>query len=83
VQLLCANPGFGTQANRAAARWDVHVAEVLGGGAEGSYEQEAAVVEEEHEEMERLECMRASGARCRAAALPLPRGTGLSPCKGN
>ena len=33
-------------------RRDVHVAEALGGAAEGSYEQEAAVVEED-EEMKR------------------------------
>jgi hypothetical protein len=33
-------------------RRDVHVAEALGGAAEGSYEQEAAVVEED-EEVER------------------------------
>jgi hypothetical protein len=37
---------------RRTERWDVHVAEALGGAAEGSYEQEAAVVEED-EEMER------------------------------
>jgi hypothetical protein len=37
---------------RRTKRWDVHVAEALGGAAEGSYEQEAAVVEED-EEMER------------------------------
>jgi hypothetical protein len=39
----------GRKANRAAGC--PHVAEVLGGAAEGSYEQEAAVVEED-EEME-------------------------------
>jgi hypothetical protein len=33
-------------------RREVHVAEALGGAAEGSYEQEAAVVEED-DEMER------------------------------
>ena len=37
---------------RRTERRDVHVAEALGGAAEGSYEQEAAVVEED-EEMER------------------------------
>jgi hypothetical protein len=37
---------------RRTDRRDVHVAEALGGAAEGSYEQEAAVVEED-EEMER------------------------------
>jgi hypothetical protein len=37
---------------RRTERRDVHVAEVLGGAAEGSYEQEAAVVEED-EEVER------------------------------
>jgi hypothetical protein len=36
---------------RRTERRDVHVAEALGGAAEGSYEQEAAVVEED-EEME-------------------------------
>ena len=37
---------------RRTERRDVHVAEALGGAAEGSYEQEAAVVEED-EEMKR------------------------------
>jgi len=37
---------------RRTERRDVHVAEALGGAAEGSYEQEAAAVEED-EEMER------------------------------
>ena len=37
---------------RRTERRDVHVAEALGGAAEGSYEQEAAVGEED-EEMER------------------------------
>jgi len=37
---------------RQTERRDVHVAKALGGAAEGSYEQEAAVVEED-EEMER------------------------------
>jgi hypothetical protein len=37
---------------RRTERRDVHVAEALGGAAEDSYEQEAAVVEED-EEMER------------------------------
>ena len=37
---------------RRTERRDVHVVEALGGAAEGSYEQEAAVVEED-EEMER------------------------------
>ena len=37
---------------RRTERWEVHVVEALGGAAEGSYEQEAAVVEED-EEMER------------------------------
>jgi hypothetical protein len=38
---------------RRIERRDVHVAEALGGAAEGSYEQEAAVVEEDDKEMER------------------------------
>jgi hypothetical protein len=37
---------------RRTERRDVHVVEALGGAAEGSYEQKAAVVEED-EEMER------------------------------
>jgi hypothetical protein len=37
---------------RRTERRDIHVAEALGGAAKGSYEQEAAVVEED-EEMER------------------------------
>jgi hypothetical protein len=37
---------------RRTERRDVHVAEALGGAAEGGYEQEAAAVEED-EEMER------------------------------
>jgi hypothetical protein len=58
-----ANPSFSvggaaaaTEAHAVCARRterrDVHVAEALGGAADGSYEQEAAVVEDD-EEMER------------------------------
>ena len=55
---------------RRTERRDVHVAEALGGAAEGSYEQEAAVVEED-EEVERAdergvagEAARPQRARC-------------------